>query len=342
MTVTAAVFTLALKILAGCAILALVIFIALLFDGSDRVLNARMQRRVGPPLFQPILDIFKLMSKENIVPRRAVRFFFMGAPWVALVSTLMIFLYIPLRPFPAVLGTEGDMILILYLLILGGVAMAVGGFASGSPIASIGANRKLTLMVSYEFPLAVVIATMAWVAFQAEKPGVPFSMETFTTTSIWFSVGKIGLFGVACLFLSLIMVIPGETAKGPMDIPEAKTEILDGLIIEYSGVNLAMLKLTFALRALAISVFVTSRFVPWSLVGILGTGGVVVAFFDFFFFWTKVFIVQVIFVTVMRTAFGRLKIWQASSFYLINATGLALIGMLLLSIDAMISSRLLG
>ena len=331
----AAIFMLFLKFFAGVALLALVVVLALLFDGVDRVAHARMQRRVGPPVFQPVYDILKLAGKENIVPRRATRFFFMLAPWLALVSTLMIFLYIPVGSFPAVLGTEGDMILIVYLLALSGVAMAVGGFASGNPIASIGAGREITLMMSYEFPLAIVITTMAWVAHKCGMEGSPFSLETFAASSVWDAVGKAGDFGLLCLFLSLVFVVPGEIGKGPMDIPEAKTEILDGLIIEYSGVNLALFKITFALRSFAMAAFVTSLFVPASFAGLLGGWGFVAAVLDFLLYWVKVFVVQMVFVTLMRTAFGRLKIWQASRFYVMRVAGLSVAGMLLLSIDVL-------
>jgi formate hydrogenlyase subunit 4 len=331
-----AIFMLFLKIFAGVVFLALVLTLALLFDGADRIVHARMQRRYGPPLLQPVYDILKLMGKENIVPRRASRFFFKAAPCMALVTTLMIFLYIPSGPFPAVLGTEGDMVLIVYLLAMSGLMMAVGGFASGNPIASIGAGREITLMMSYEFPLAIVICTMAWVAYRLGMPGAPFSLETFTGMSVWKAVGKMGTFGLLCLFLSLVMVIPGETGKGPMDIPEAKTEILDGLIIEYSGTNLALFKITFALRSFAMAAFMTCLFVPVSFAGLFGTGGFLVAILDFLFFWVKVFAVQMIFVTLMRTAFGRLKIWQASRFYVMKAAGLSVAGMILLSIDVMV------
>jgi formate hydrogenlyase subunit 4 len=331
-----AIFMLFLKIFAGAVFLALVLTLALLFDGADRIVHARMQRRYGPPLLQPVYDILKLMGKENIVPRRASRFFFRAAPWMALVSTLMVFLYIPSGSFPAVLGTEGDMVLIVYLLAMSGLMMAIGGFASGNPIANIGAGREITLMMSYEFPLAIVICSMAWVAYRLGMPGAPFSLETFAAMSVWKVVGKMGIFGLLCLFLSLVMVVPGETGKGPMDIPEAKTEILDGLIIEYSGANLALFKITFALRSFAMAAFMTSLFVPFSLADLLGTGGFLVAIFDFLFFWVKVFAVQMIFVTLMRTAFGRLKIWQASRFYVMKAAGLSIAGMILLSIDVMV------
>ena len=336
MTVTAAIFTLFLKIFAGVALLAFVLTLVPFFDWADRAVNARIQGRLAPPLFQPVLDILKLMGKENIIPRRAARFFFTTAPWLALTSTLMIFLYIPAGQFPAVLGTEGDMILVFYLLTLGTVAVAVGGFASGNPMAAIGANREITLMMSCGFPLAAAITTAAWIAYKTGMPGEPFSLGTFAAASIWKAVGKTGVFGLACLFLSIVLVVPGETGKSPMDLPQAETEILGGIAIEYSGVSLALLKVTFALRSFAMSAFVTSLFVPLSLTGMLGGGGFLTAAFDFFFFWLKVFVIQIAFVTLTRTAFGRLKIWQASRFYLVRVAGLSLTGMLLLSIDVMI------
>jgi formate hydrogenlyase subunit 4 len=84
-----------MKLVAGIALMLLVSVVAILFDGADRVIHARMQRRWGPPLFQPFYDILKLLGKENIVPRRAVKWAFNGAPWVAASTMLLLFLYIP-------------------------------------------------------------------------------------------------------------------------------------------------------------------------------------------------------------------------------------------------------
>jgi formate hydrogenlyase subunit 4 len=327
--------SLILKIIEGIALLIISIIAALLLDGADRVVHARMQRRVGPPWLQPFYDILKLLGKENIVPRRAVRWIFMLAPWLACVLALLVFLYIPMGHIRPVLGDEGDMILILYLLGFSGVAMAMGGFASGNPIASVGAGREIQLMMSYELPLAVVVSTVAWVALKMEM-GAPFCLDTFTVNSIWSEVGDAGFIGLICLALSLIMVIPGETGKGPMDIPEAKTEILDGFIIEYSGTNLALYKITFALRSTAMAAVLTSIFFPFSLGGLIGlSSGPILAIIDFVGFWLKIAIVQLIFITVMRTMFGRLKIWQASHFYLVKVAMLSFAGMILISADIM-------
>ena len=325
-----------MRLIAGTALMLLVMVLALLFDGADRIISARMQRRLGPPLLQPFLDLLKLLGKENIVPRRAVPWAFNGAPWVAAASMLLVFLYIPIGSLPPVLGVHGDLILILYLLGLSGVAMAVGGFASGNPIANVGAQREMILMMSYELPLAVVVSTLAWVAYKTGMPGDPFNLETFAGMSVWGMSGKIGFIGIFCLMVALVLVVPGETGKGPMDIPEAKTEILDGLIIEYSGRNLAMFKITFALRAMALSALITALFFPWSPASFLRLGGVFLFAFDFVWFWVKVFVVQIFVVTLMRTTFGRFKIWQASEFYLVKVAGLSIAGMLLASLGLVI------
>lgn len=325
-----------MRLVAGTALMLLVMVLALLFDGADRIISARMQRRLGPPLLQPFLDLLKLLGKENIVPRRAVPWAFNGAPWVAAASMLLVFLYIPIGSLPPVLGVHGDLILILYLLGLSGVAMAVGGFASGNPIANVGAQREMILMMSYELPLAVVVSTLAWVAYKTGMPGDPFNLETFAGMSVWGMSGKIGFIGIFCLMVALVLVVPGETGKGPMDIPEAKTEILDGLIIEYSGRNLAMFKITFALRAMALSALITALFFPWSPASFLRLGGVFLFAFDFVWFWVKVFVVQIFVVTLMRTTFGRFKIWQASEFYLVKVAGLSIAGMILASLGLVV------
>ena len=327
------ILTILLKLVAGSALMLLALLLALLFDGVDRIINARMQRRWGPPLFQPFYDILKLLGKENIVPRRAIAWIFNSAPWMALASMLVVFLYMPVGSLPAILGGEGDLVLILYMLGFCGVCMALGGFASSNPIANVGAQREMILMMSYELPLAVVASTMAWVAYRYGLPGEAWNLETFVANPVWNVVGKAGILGLLCLLFAMVLVVPGETGKGLMDIPEAKTEILEGLIIEYSGVNLAMLKLTFALRALAISAIITVLFFPLSLGKLIGFSGCFLYALDFLWFWVKVFVVQIVVVTFMRSSLGRLKIGQASHFYWVNVAGLSIAGMLLLSID---------
>ena len=54
--------------------------VGMLFKGIDRRVEARLQRRVGPPLVQPWLDVAKLLTKETLIPRTACKSMFMMAP----------------------------------------------------------------------------------------------------------------------------------------------------------------------------------------------------------------------------------------------------------------------
>lgn len=324
------------KIISGFALFCLVIIIALLYEGIDRILHARMQKRFGPPLLQPFYDVIKLLGKESIVPRRAVRAIFQASPWMSMALVLLIFLYIPIGSIPPILAGNGDIILILYLLAASAVMMVVGGFASGSPYANVGSQREMVLMMSYELPLALVALTLSWVMYKKGVPGTPFSLETFVTVPVWSTVGLLGGMGLFSLLLALLGVVPAEVGKVPMDIAEAKTEIVEGLLVEYSGRNLALFKLTFALRSLAMSALLVPLFFPFSLGKILGLHGASFVVVDFLWFWVKVLLVQIVAITIVRTMYGRFKIWQASQFYWFQMGGLALAGMILVTLDVVL------
>ena len=209
----------------------LVILIAL-YEGVDRIVHARMQRRFGPPLLQPFYDVIKLLGKESIVPRRAVRAVFQASPWMAMALTLLIFLYIPIGSIPPILAGNGDIILILYLLAASAVMMVIGGFASGSPYANIGSQREMVLMMSYELPLALVVLTLAWLVYKRGVPGAPFSLETFVSVPVWNTVSLIGGMGIFALLL-LAGSGPGRSGKVRWILSRPRRRF-GRLLIEYS------------------------------------------------------------------------------------------------------------
>ncbi|RLA78423.1 MAG: CO-induced hydrogenase subunit K, partial [Deltaproteobacteria bacterium] len=112
-------------------------FASLLWEGLDRKLVARMQRRVGPPLLQPFYDFLKLMSKESIIPKHANKFYEL-APVLALAVSIALLAYTPMG-FAPLFATKGDVIVFIYLLTLIGFIRVLGAISSGSPYAQIGA-----------------------------------------------------------------------------------------------------------------------------------------------------------------------------------------------------------
>lgn len=324
-----------LKIVLAVLLALFVTAFALYFQAIDRIGHARMQRRVGPPLHQGFYDLIKLLGKENITSRRAVGWMFNGAPVLSLAFILMTFLYIPMGSAPALLNGCGDALTILYLITASSICLAMAAFASGSPIANIGAQREVVMMMSFEVPTAIIVATLAWLISKSGVPAAPFDLRTYQSVSPWSLVGWIGFIGLVCFVISALMVSPGESGTGLMDIAEAKTEILEGMTIEFSGVNLAIVNLSMALRSIAFSALIVSLFFP----GTLFAGKIpsyIACVGDFIWFWIKVLATSLLGVTYLRSIFGRLKIWQASRFYWFYVGILSLAGMILITVETML------
>lgn len=253
-----------LVIIAGSFVLALLgAFFGMIYRGIDRKLVAHMQGRIGPPIIQPFRDIRKLLMKETIIPDGAIRWLFTAAPITALIVSALLLAYIPLFGQQSLLGNTGDTILVLYLLVVPSLAFVLGGFASSSPYATVGAQREMVIMMSYEFPLAVAIVTLASRIGLVTNAN-PFMLATIAANPIWNLVGPLGIVGTIILVFTLIVVTTGEAAKVPFDIAEAETEIAGGLLVEYSGRNLCLFYLADIIKAFAMVSLVVALFFPYN------------------------------------------------------------------------------
>ncbi|GAH11073.1 unnamed protein product [marine sediment metagenome] len=136
------------------------------------------------------------------------------------------------------------------------------------------------------------------------------------------------------MLFTLLVVTPGEVAKVPFDIAEGETEIAGGLLVEYSGRNLALFYLADTIKAFAMVSLVVALFFPYNLSPVIGiepaAPAVVV---DALFFLLKVFLVMFISVILIRTAMARFKISQASYIYIMAMTLIGLVGLILLHVD---------
>jgi formate hydrogenlyase subunit 4 len=312
------------------------IIFGLMYKGVDRKLSAHMQGRIGPPLRQPFLDIRKLFTKENIIPENAIPWVFNLAPLIGLVGTITILLYIPIGGFPPLASGQGDLILILYLLMIPSLAMVIGGFASGSPYATVGAQREMATMIAYEFPLAIIIITMAWkLSPAATGAGVEnvFAMSTLATTPVWSVAGPTAFIGFLILLFVLVLVTPAELSKIPFDSPEAETEIAGGLLTEYSGRNLGMFYLTDSVKTVVMASIIVALFIPYNLSPLFGMEGYLAWIIDIIFFLVKILIVIFFSVTLIRVAIARLKIDQIVYTYWVWLTLIALVGLILVMWD---------
>ncbi|MBS3816507.1 MAG: NADH-quinone oxidoreductase subunit H [Candidatus Thermoplasmatota archaeon] len=310
------------------------IFVGLLYKGFDRKITAMMQGRIGPPWTQPFKDIKKLFMKETIIPDTAVPWLFNAAPVFALVAPLVALAYLPLGPFDPIMEGYGGLILLLYLLAIPAVAMALGGLASGSPYATVGSQRELVLMMSYELPLAIAAVALAY-NFET------FSIAAISSEPVWSTVGGVGLLGFAMILGTLFAVMPGELSKVPFDQAEAETELAGGLFVEYSGRNLGLFYVAEVVKMVFVGTLLIALFFPYHLSSWFSFGGPEVfngmllgnLIVDIAFFLFKLLIIIYVAVSVVRVAFARFQIDRASYFYWVPMTVIGLIGTLLVMLE---------
>ncbi len=324
----------ALAVVLGTLAMAAFGFVAgLTVLGIDRKLAAHMQARIGPPIRQPFIDVAKLLRKENVVPENAIPWLFHAAPVIAFASTITILLYLPIGGIAPVFGGAGDLILIVYLLTVPALAMVAGGFASGSPYATIGAQREMVILMAYELPLAIAVIAIAW-RLAAAGVAEPFSLAAIAANPVWGVVGPLGIVGFAILFVILAWVTPAELSRVPFDAQEAETELAGGLLVEYSGKNFALFYMAQGVKTIVMAALAVAIFLPWNLSDFVAMTPAVAVVADFAFFLAKVLLVAFFSVSLIRVSMARFRITQIVSVYWLWFGVLGLVGLLLIVLDA--------
>ena len=296
------------------------ILLGLFLTGFDRKVYARLQRRVGPPIYQPGIDIIKLWSKETVVPRTASLTAFRLAPLLGFAGMLAAIVLIPITGIYSGLDQSGDLLVLLYLLSTPALALMIGASASGSPYSSIGLSREMTMVLAYEVPLLMVFLTVGMRVGMAGGEFATFSMSSIVNYQL--ENGAL-LFDLRMLpaFLAFLCCIPGTIGVVPFDIPEAETEVAEGPLLEYSGAGLAMFKLTGGLKILVMSALAVALFFP------SGIGSFWLVNLLWFIF--KCVVVSFFSITLVRASRARMRLDQAYKFFLIYPTSLALISLVL-------------
>jgi NADH-quinone oxidoreductase subunit H len=225
-----------------------------------RKVSALVQWRVGPPVYQPLVDVMKLMGKEILIPADAQRAVFVTAPLVGLAGVLLLSTILWL----AVGQTQfvGDVIVAIYLMVLPSLALILGSSASGSPHAAIGTSREMKLVLSYELPLVMAFVVVIIKTAGVLAPGDQLSLAAISQQAPVLSVS--GLLA----FLTALLAMQAKLGFVPFDIAESETEVASGIMIEYSGALLALWKLMQTMMLVALPLFLVVLFL-----GGIGTSG---------------------------------------------------------------------
>jgi len=265
--------------------------ISMFAEYFDRKLYARLQNRVGPPWFQPAADFIKLLGKHEVTPEEADRRMFALAPVFALSAAVTAFFYIPIWSMHSLFSFKGDIIVVLYLLVIPTFTFFLGGWYSRSIYATIGAVRSVTQLFAYEVPLFISVLSPVILANVFSLS----DLTVFYNSHPYYILFNLIGFGVA------IVALLGKLERVPFDIPEAETEIVAGSFTEYSGRYLAFFRLAIDIEMVVGASLLAAVFLPFGL----GLPFVL----SFGLYLLKIFFIIALLV-LLRTVFARLRIDQ--------------------------------
>ena len=190
-----------------------------LLAGLDRIISARMQGRVGPPLLQPYYDVRKLLGKERVSVNSSE------------------FVYVACALFFAILAggiffSGGNLLLCVFVITLSSLFFIVAAYSSRSPYAEIGAARETIQVMAYE-PMVLLFAVAFFMAVGSFDVSAALGAQVPAIATIWLA------------FLGLLFILTIKLRKSPFDLSmshHAHQELVRGMTTEMSGPTLAMVE----------------------------------------------------------------------------------------------------
>jgi NADH-quinone oxidoreductase subunit H len=282
------------------------LLMGLFCEWLDRKLYARMQNRAGPPFFQPVADLIKLLAKEDIIPKNADRVLFQYAPLAAFAAVMTPIMAIPIWGPTALYPLQGDLIITLYLLSIPTLALFVIGWSSASLYPLVGGFRAATMVFGYEIPLILACLSAGFIAGSWSVSGITGYLVLHPLVMLVLLPG----------FVIALIALQAKLERSPFDIPHAETEIVGGVLTEYSGKKLAVMRLTEDIGMVVGASLIAAVFLggfTFRNGGVLVAGTDLTAPLNFVLYLTKVLVV-VFLLALTRTTFARLRIDQMLDF----------------------------
>ena len=191
-----------------------------LLAGLDRIISARMQGRVGPPLLQPYYDVRKLFEKESVSVNSVERTY---------VGCALLFAWVA----GGVFFTGGNLLMCVFIITLSSLFFIMAAYSTRSPYAEVGAARETLQVMAYE-PMVLLLAVGFYLAAGTFDVGDVLALDAPVITTIWL------------VFLGLLFILTIKLRKSPFDLSmshHAHQEIVRGMTTEMSGPTLGLVEI---------------------------------------------------------------------------------------------------
>jgi NADH-quinone oxidoreductase subunit H len=231
----------------------------------ERKVVGRIQDRIGPNrvgpfgLLQPIADMIKMLTKEDITPSAAHRLVYNLGPLLVVPPALIVFSVVPvgLGLIPTDLSVG-----LLFFLAIGSTAVIhlfVSGWGSRNKYTVIGAMRAVAQIVSYEIPqilslvgVLLLAGTLSMQRIVLSQGPLPEGASAFP--GVWY------VFLQPVAFVIFLLASAAEVERTPFDVPEAESELIAGYHTEYSGIKFGMFYLAIYFMTIAAAALGTVMF----------------------------------------------------------------------------------
>jgi len=278
----------------------LLILLSPFFMTFIKKIKAYIQLRHGPPFFQGYWSILKLMKKERVYSRNS-SLIMRITPLINISILLVASICVPLVFVPKPLWNLGNIILFLYLLALAKFFMALGGLDAGSSFGGMGSSREMTISAIIEPTTVITLGALA------------ITQKSLDFHRIFFNIAKPGGYQFNPLILplavALFLILIVETGRIPIDNPETHLELTmihEGMILEQSGSNLALMELSHAFKQMILMAILINIFLPWGLTTEFTLFSILVGVIAFFF---KCVIISIL-VGIYESSVGKLRYFR--------------------------------
>ncbi|WP_233238719.1 NADH-quinone oxidoreductase subunit NuoH [Bordetella sp. LUAb4] len=212
----------------------------------ERKMIGFMHVRLGPNrvgikgLAQPFADVFKLLTKEVILPTESNRILFILAPVVTLMPALAAWAVVPFGPQVVLANVNAGLLYIMAITSVGVYGVIVAGWASNSKYAFLGALRAAAQMVSYELAIGFVLVTVLLVSGSLNMSEIVMGQGRGWFASHGLTFLSWNWLPLLPLFVIYVVSAVAETNRHPFDVVEGESEIVAGHMVEYSGMAFAL------------------------------------------------------------------------------------------------------
>ena len=214
-----------------------------------RKIGAKLQRRVGPPFFQPLYDIVKLHGKQTQISHGLIHEIgiVMAIGGYVAAETLL--------PVPGMNGIaeKGGLIALAYVIMIPSLGLALGVGQCANPNGSIGISRALTAMLAYDVPFIIVVFGVAYM-FGTTNLVQIIEIQQAAGIETW------GIAQNPLLAIAGLVGLQAMLGKQPFEIYVAPAEIATGPMVEMGGKFLGGLFVMQCFQLYTAGVLYTSMF----------------------------------------------------------------------------------